>query len=907
MNRRIEPAQLFWRPDERVSVWAAIAARGHSSANINVVDLPKVGRSVVWGDATLIFACAFLEPDTDVVDYIVDYDRLTTLMSEAGIQQDNINALVYYSDGRKIWYRVTEQPVAVSATPQLPRGYTYEAVALSELGAWQIRFDNWLALCRWMTCARGADWTVEMIRLHKALNLHSCLTLRELLDDSSDQGLTLAAVARLLHSGLAEAELDDELISPSSIIRWKDRRSTAALSVQPLPLRKEGCRTPVDPSTAGMADRRDAIERVARRGRPRALVNGDGPAIALWPQPDTSALPTALRARYLRRKQAVLLYAANAPRELIKTETGLSLRATRRAWRRCLRTDAAGRQYGFFALLESPLGGYNRKAPIDPRRSMKSRGSSGALGQLLKRNEDLRDWLDTQIRSAPRRTATTIYGVRALQERFLKQLREHGLTGADWPFCRGNEAYQALLTYSKDLLSRIDAHERGPGAGNPKRALIQALRPLSMLQMDYQVAGAACVLRLKNQSGRTLCVPVQRWYIGVVGDEESQAIVGISIEFEAGPSVDTPLEAISSVIDPDNDKIYRDHLRYTADGKFLLRHFFPQIAWHGFSLLRVDNAWCNKAHDFVNNVIDTVGCVVQFGPAYQWWVRQFIEGLIGRLDSLGLSRMPTTYGTGPDDPRRKAPETKAQDLEVDVDEIVEVVYGAIAKFNLSRSECHQKSSRIEAIGAALERPQVGCFIQPLPLAIQKQNHLLDHVESRVIRGGGDQHESPYVRVDRCRYVSNRLTQNLVGRRVLVYINRRDARVARAVLCENGRDLGELKPTGTWSKSAVSWRRRKLINRGVPAVEQEMFNDPVEAWRTDKSRELAQKPKGKKGRATALALAAERSTRRRRGEDPVKPLDDSPFYVRKGDPATHPAPQAACPDPFGLRSTPTLGG
>lgn len=84
MNRRIEPAQLFWRPDERVSVWAAIAARGHSSANINVVDLPKVGRSVIWGDATLIFACAFLEPDSDVIDYVVDYDRLTALMSDAG-------------------------------------------------------------------------------------------------------------------------------------------------------------------------------------------------------------------------------------------------------------------------------------------------------------------------------------------------------------------------------------------------------------------------------------------------------------------------------------------------------------------------------------------------------------------------------------------------------------------------------------------------------------------------------------------------------------------------------------------------------------------------------------------------------------------------------------------------------
>lgn len=907
MNRRIEPTQLFWRPDERVSVWAAIAARGHSSANINVFDLPKVGRSVIWGDATLIFACAFLEPDIDVIDYVVDYDRLTALMSDAGMQQDNINALVYYSDGRKIWYRVTEQPLATSTTPQLPLGYSFEAVALSQLGTWQIRFDNWLALCRWMTCSRGSDWTVEMARLHKALNLHSCLTLGELLSDSADQGLTLAAVARLLHGGLAEAELDVELISPSTAIRWKDRHGAAALSARPLPLPKDERRTPVDQCSTGIADCRNMIERVARLGRPRTLVNGDGPAIALWPQPEISALSPALRARYLRRKQAVQLYATNAPRELIKTETGLSLRATRRAFRRCLQTDAAGRQYGFFALLERALGGYNRRAPIDPRRSMKSRGSSGALGQFLKSHEDVRDWLDTQIRSAPRRTANTIYGVRALQESFLKELRKRGLTADDWPFCRGNEAYQALLTYSKNFLSRVDAHERGRGAGNPKKALIQALRPLSMLQMDYQVAGAACVLRLKNQSGRTLCVPIQRWYLGVVGDEESQAIVGISIEFEAGPSADTALEAISSVIDPHDDRIYRDHLRYTANGRFLLRHFFPQLAWHGFSLLRVDNAWCNKAHDFVNNVIETVGCVIQFGPAYQWWVRQFIEGLIGRLDSLGLSRMQTTYGTGPDDPRRKAPETKAQDLEVDVDEIVEVIYGAIAKFNLARSECHQQSSRVEAVGAALERPQVGCFIQPLPLAVQKRNHLLDHVESRVIRGGDAQHASPYVRVDRCRYISDRFTQNLVGRRVLVYIKRYDARIATAVLCENGRDLGELKPTGYWSKSAVSWRRRKLINRGVPATVQEGLSDPVDAWQRDKSRELAENRKGKKSRGTALALAAHRTVQRRRRPDPVQPLDENSFYVRKGESTEDSASQTACPDPFGLRSTPNLGG
>ena len=771
-------------------------------------------------------------------------------------------------------------------------------IYLGDYPGWQVKFDNWLTLCRWITCARGLDVSPQTFQIQNLLDLHTSVTLGELLCSSEDQGLVLAAIARLLHGGLAHAKLNSELISPSTIITWRGHE------IGPVELPDHVImqgRPATAPQAKGPVVSSNTMERVSRRGRPRALqsteINTNN-----WPEPDLNGMPDPKRQAYQKRKEAILLYLGNVPCQQIEAQCGVTLRRVRVLLNRCLTADEAGRLYGFFGLLPNfRIHRYRREAPVNPNLSLKSRGCAGALSQLLRRLPEVKDWLDERVISAPRRKVTPIDRWVDLREAFLAKLRGHGLTDRDWPFCRRDRAYQALRTYVKQLLANSPPQQHGRSSRSP---LIQALRPLSILQMDYQVAGAACVLRLRNSKGEVLRVPVYRWYLGIVGDEDLQAVVGVSVEFEVSPSADAALEAIVSAIDPSNDELYRDHLRYTAEGKFLLRHFFPELAWHGFSMLRLDNGWCNKAHDVVNNLIDTVGCSVQFGPAYRWWVRDVIERIIGQLDGLGLSRLPSTYGTGPADKRRRAPEAKAVDLEVNFDEILDVIYGAIAKFNLAPSERHQQSSRVAALQAALSQPDVGCFIQQLPKATQKHNRLLDHVERRVIRGGQKLRERPYVKVDRCRYVCDQFAEHLVGRSVWVYINRRDARFGRAVLCDTRRDLGLIRAIGGWAKTAISWRRRRLINRGFTVAQQQTTTDPVAQWERDKCQQIFTR-KNRRGRAKiALTLLAHGKSRKdRANRESVQSAAPDSGHVVQG--ATSSNDDASQLDPLGLRSVPKL--
>lgn len=899
MGRRIEPTQLLYRPEDSVSVWPAIAARGRGNQNINVVDLPKGGgRSVVWGDPTLIFVCAALEPDAGVASYVADYNRLYALTQAAGFREGDVSVTVAYADGKREWCKVVEHSTSKDDSGELPPlqdGESFCVRSLAQLGDWRVKFDNWLTICRWIANTRCIDWGAQFACVQHLLRLHSSVTLGMLLERSDDPGATLGVVARLLHAGTVEAELETELISPATCLSWSSREQrqdiglSSAASIAPTESE------PVSFQTA---------EREPRRGRPRSLTGGSNNVTSGWPEPDVSMLPLDKRHDYYMRKDAITLYLADAPACLIWSETGISMKDVRRLLKRCLSRDPSERVYGFFALLPgSRLQGYHRKARIDPRRSQKSWGCAGALGQCLERFPEVWAWLNDQISAARRRKSGGIYGCHALKREFLTKLRSCGLSQEDWPFCRTDEGYQALRMYVKHFLLARDAKRGSMSSSRSEEgALIKPLRPMSILQLDYQVAGAACVLRLQNAYGKILRVPIHRWYLGVVGDEDLHAILGVSIEFDIAPSADTALDAISSVLSPEDDEIYNDHLRYTADGKFLLRHFFPQLGWHGFAMLRVDNAWGNKAHDFVNNVIDTVGCVIQFGPAYQWWVRSFIESLIGLLDARGLSRLPSTYGTGPEDPRRRNPEKAAVDLVVDVGDIQDVVFGACAQLNLSPGESHQKSSRVEAMRAALDCPERGCFVQPLPKLTQRHHHLLYHVERRTIRGGGATRERPYIKVDRCRYTSKDLLPHLVGCKVWIYIYRKDARFAIAFLCDTGKCLGELRVTGAWARSPFSWRTRKLINRGTPADDVPPMADPVRRWEEDKCREAAsRKHSANVSAGAALSLVAHGQSKRhsRRAEQ----TDTELAPVQEA--STETTESLRHGDPYGFRKAPRL--
>ncbi|MFL9966782.1 hypothetical protein PQR02_38675, partial [Paraburkholderia sediminicola] len=113
-----------------------------------------------------------------------------------------------------------------------------------------------------------------------------------------------------------------------------------------------------------------------------------------------------------------------------------------------------------------------------------------------------------------------------------------------------------------------------------------------------------------------------------------------------------------------------------------------------------------------------------------------------------------------------------------------------------------------------------------------------------------------MRTDRCRYTNTILSNryNLVGKKLLLYIDRRDIRIACGSVVETGEMLGAMVPEARWSRRAYSLQERKLFNRTALAKTGEIDSDPIDMWRQEKAQTLRSERQSKKARARSSKAA-----------------------------------------------------
>jgi len=415
---------------------------------------------------------------------------------------------------------------------------------------------------------------------------------------------------------------------------------------------------------------------------------------------------------------------------------------------------------------------------------------------------------------------------------------------------------------------------------------------------------AASIIVLKNDHGVELEVPLARWFIGFLVEEKYGAICGVYVALEMNPSGDSVLEVIDSALRPQEFVSGDPRCRFLDDGKALLVQLMPDLSYQAFSALKVDNAWANAAHEVVNNIMDTFGCAVNFGPVYSWWRRYIVEAIFGKLTEHGLQRLPSTYGTGPEDTRASDPNGKAIKFRILLSELISIIYRCVRDHNLKDpSEGLQWTRPVAGIQAALCHPASGFFQQPLPGAVQRDNRLMMHVEEVTVRGDIKKGERPYFKLDRARYTNERLAKAywLVGKRLVTYTDRRLCRIVYATIKDTGEQLGLMIPPTKWQNSNCSWRDRKLINRsGLAAAFLNDEIDPLHAWADQKAVQLQARPKSKRKHSSKEALHLARIASK------MKEAKSTPQAKSIGEPGLLPEPADEFPgDPFGLFDVPAI--
>jgi hypothetical protein len=445
-----------------------------------------------------------------------------------------------------------------------------------------------------------------------------------------------------------------------------------------------------------------------------------------------------------------------------------------------------------------------------------------------------------------------------------------------------------------------DAARRGK-VNNGQRTIIPNLRVYSFAQLDFHKIDAASIIVIRNEYGKELEVPVSRWHIGLLVEEHYGMILGAYVALERTPSGDSTLEVIESALVPEDIKHDDSRYKLIADKKALALQLIPELRYQCFSVLKVDNAWSNAAHEVINNIIDTVGCAVNFGPTYAWWRRQLIEKIFGELTRRGLQRLPSTHGSGPKDTRISDPNGQAIKFRIMLSDLIAIIFSCIREHNTEGTERLQWSSPVEATKAAMVNPVSGFLYQPLPKVTQTDLRLLMHIEEVTVRGNIKKNERPYFILDRCRYTNDELANSywLVGKKLITYTNRRLCRQVSATVKDTGAMLGEMTPSGRWAKSQCSWRDRKLINRsGMATSYGRDGNDPIKQVLETKATQVLNRSASRKKRSSSdalkiaqIALSASHVSSE---TAPVAPI------TKQNDTG-----QLSKPDPFGLDDMPAL--
>ncbi|MEQ5842909.1 hypothetical protein N0A02_25975 [Paraburkholderia acidicola] len=549
-----------------------------------------------------------------------------------------------------------------------------------------------------------------------------------------------------------------------------------------------------------------------------------------WPCPEECALDDTVR--FYRIKTSIQMRLGGATYQAIFQETGIVKPEVIRQIRRCLTESSPGQIIGFFALVRHRrIKLYVRVRPVEPDPLSSSAGAAGALGKLFHDYPSAQKFIDRRflVNDDNHGYLEAYITFVDLWRQFRKMLTDDlKFSAFDWPFNTGNEGYKALLTYCNALVRKHPERwlrvRKGKKiswkakTGRGIESLLEGLDPLIEVQLDYLMQDAAGVIHLKDARGLDHPIRVRRWYVGILAETSTSAVLGLYISLEVNPSTDCALETVCSAFESEDHSENRLVMQLLPDGKSLMVSLVPAFRALTWALLHVDNAWCNSSNDFVNNVIDALGCTVVFCTPRAWWQHPVIERVNGQFVK-GMHRLRSTYGSSPQDPRRNKPQEKAEEYEIKFEDIEALLVASAYAHNASvGSETNFGKTRVEIANHLLDSANDQYLQQRLPIAKQSPQNLmlLWHCVDLKITGNLNTGKLPHVNIDYCAYTNPELSSDfgLVGETLRIWICRRDIRIAYGMLLRDKRNIGQLKIERRYRRYAITWQVFMTIMRYI---------------------------------------------------------------------------------------------
>jgi hypothetical protein len=317
---------------------------------------------------------------------------------------------------------------------------------------------------------------------------------------------------------------------------------------------------------------------------------------------------------------------------------------------------------------------------------------------------------------------------------------------------------------------------------------------------------------LNGPSGRQK-VPVTRFQLVVNLCQNKRLVTGYSISVQKQIEAKHVEEAyLMGTLPWKPMKLTIEGLSYTKGAGFP-NGVIDGIGEINPALIRLDNAAQHYANGIRTRLRQSLACAIVWGGVGHWWRNAVTERFFGTLERYGFQRLPSSMGSGTQDPHRaENPVLEATGKGIEWDELVQLVDVLLANYNAKPHTSLGGVSPLDSLRAAISSRSGFWISRPSPPYTASSPRLGVQVLRKRIAGSVRNRVPPYVEIGEIRYTATCLSSryDLIGRHVYVHIPR-DMRTVECYL-DSGPYIGELKCMDRgWSLSSHSYEIRQLVN------------------------------------------------------------------------------------------------
>lgn len=404
-----------------------------------------------------------------------------------------------------------------------------------------------------------------------------------------------------------------------------------------------------------------------------------------------------------------------------------------------------------------------------------------------------------------------------MQKKFLDKCRELGLEIKNaYPFNTHKLAYNALAEYVNKIQLENPrlaiAANQSEGASKTFVTSDGSDRPVTeafqRVECDAHHIDAMFCILIPSQFGELIPKILKRLWVIIIEEVKSRAILGYYLSLRRECNSSDVLEAIKSALTEWQPRqLMIPTLKYNDGAGFPSGYSskYCGVLWKEFS---TDQALANIS-DRVKSKLSLISSgyteplvVNRHNPND----RPFIERFFKTLETNGFHRLPSTTGSGIDDPSKNNPEILACKYFIQLEHLEDLMDVLIANYNAIPHSSIGYRNPLQYLDFLTAKQDL-TYADPIEL-----EKLLTLREKVIVKGGLKTGRRPFVKYGYATYSSDALKRayQLCGKKIVIEVNPKDARVARAYQ-EDGAELGILKAAPPWNLTPHTLEARRTIS------------------------------------------------------------------------------------------------